>query len=135
MGLGVERKRGTKQYATLRPLTKAGVTDLGKGFQRMLGSLKKSEDRGRIQFRIVDRKPEHWVLDLYPGRSTVRRAEVRDPDFELVTRKETWDAIASGTLSPAEAFLHGKMRIRGDVQLGKRVFERLAAPGGDFEIC
>lgn len=124
-----------KKYATLRPLAPEGVKDVRKGFQKMLSSLRRFDGEGRIQFRILGRRPERWLLELYPGRRTVKKAEAKDPDFELLTRKETWNAIASGRLSPAEAYLQGKLRVRGNVEFGRRVFQRLAAPGGDFEIC
>ncbi len=124
-----------KKFATLRPLIDVKTKSLHRGFAKMSQSLRKSKERGRIQFRIMGKKPEHWVLDLYQGRCTLSRTKIEGADFEILTQRETWRAVASGKLSPAEAFLRGKMRVRGDVDLGKRVLEQLAAPGGDLEIC
>ena len=124
-----------KKYATLRPLIQGRTRDVRKGLEKMLGSLKGFEGEARIQFRIVDKQVEHWVLEVSPVQKAVRKVKLENPDFELLTRKETWTAIASGRLSPAEAFLQGEMRVRGNVELGRRVFERLAAPGGTLEIC
>ncbi len=124
-----------KKYATVRPLVPRNSTDVRKGFRKLVAELKGFEGEGRIQFRILGRKSEHWVLELYGGRSAFRRATVKNPDFELLTRKETWNAIASGRLSPADAFLQGKMRVRGNVELGQRLFERLAGSVGDLKIC
>ena len=123
-----------KRFATLRPLV-GPRQDVGGSFKRMSERLRRSGVRGRLLFRIVGAKPGHWLLDLSRGEFAASKSRAEAADFELLTQQDTWNAIVSGKLSPAEAFLQGKMRVRGDIGLGKRALERLARPGGTLDIC
>jgi putative sterol carrier protein len=55
---------------------------------------------------------------------------VERPDVEIITRAETWWEIADGRLSPLEAFVKGRLRVRGKIELAKRIFlvDLAAAP-------
>ncbi len=55
--------------------------------------------------------------------------------FEVITSPETWLAIAEGTLAPLDAFTGGRMRVRGDTGLGRRVMTYLAAGAGRTGFC
>ena len=52
-----------------------------------------------------------------------------------MTRSETWQEIACGKLSPIEAFVSGKLRVRGDTELGKRLVKELTEDDGVVDIC
>jgi len=116
-------------YFTLRKLRAPLEKDLEMTFQRMAELLKKSEEKARIQFRITDGEQEsYWGLELGPTACRVHTKKAERPDFELITDAETWWQIAEGLLAPLRAFTQGKMRLRGDLELGKRILQRLASP-------
>jgi len=118
-------------YFTLRKLRAPLEKDLEMTFQRMAELLKKSEEKARIQFRITDGEQEsYWGLELGPTACRVHTKKAERPDFELITDAETWWQIAEGLLAPLRAFTQGKMRLRGDLELGKRILQRLASPEG-----
>ena len=118
-------------YFTLRKLRAPLEKDLEMTFQRMAELLKKSEEKARIQFRITDGEQEsYWGLELGPTACRVHTKKAERPDFELITDAETWWQIAEGLLAPLRAFTQGKMRVRGDLELGKRILQRLASPEG-----
>jgi hypothetical protein len=48
---------------------------------------------------------------------------------------ETYRHLAAGSYSPVQAYLDGRMHLRGNVGLGKRMLVHLAGSGTDFEGC
>ena len=132
------------EYATLKPLT--GKTrsrrkvpnerDLDQTFQRMAKALAGSREEGHFQARILGKGAELcWNIGLGGKSFEVGRQRMHRPDVEIVARPDTWWQIAEGTLSPLDAFLAGKMRVRGNRGFAQRLFKRLATPGGRHSIC
>jgi putative sterol carrier protein len=138
LAIRLEKQEGMSvdSYVKLRSLTERRESDLDGTFQRMAELLDKTGEHALLQIRVLnDEKHLHWCLELDEQGSRVRTELVQHPDFEVVTRAETWWQIAEGSLSPLEAFTRGKMKVRGDVELGKRILRRLAASEGIVDIC
>jgi putative sterol carrier protein len=124
------------KYVTVRSLLGRKKGDVGETFERLAELLKESADNGSIQFRIVDKdQPRYWNLRLEAQGCSVHFDKVNKPDLEIITMAETWLQIAGGKLSPLIAFARGKMRIRGDEKLGKRLLKQLASTEGKLDIC
>src|SRR5262249_33245361 len=126
-------------YFSLHKLTGPTRKSLGETFHRMVELLNANaaDDSGRLQFRILGgEKPSVWTLAPVRKRWHVGEDEIEKPDFEIITDAETWWEIADGRLSPFRAFLQGRMRVRGNFELGKRVLARIstsAAPSAPAE--
>ena len=115
-------------YFTLRRLTESTERDLDKTFQRMIELLEDSEESARIQFQIIrDTQPLCWCLELERRSCRVTREKIEHADFEIITKAKTWWQIAEGSLAPLRAFTQGKMRVRGNIELGQRVLKQLAS--------
>ncbi len=115
-------------YFTLRKLTTPTERDLGTTFQRMSELFKKTGEQARLQFQILsDEGQKFWSVEITAKGSKVHAGSVDNPDFEIITSPETWWQIAEGALSPLRAFTQGKMRVRGDIELGKRLLQKLAS--------
>jgi putative sterol carrier protein len=124
------------KYVTVRSLLGRKKADVDGTFERMAELLKDSPDNGSIQFRIVDKEqPRYWNLSLDAQGCTAHFDRLNKPDLEIITNAETWLQIAGGKLSPLIAFARGKMRIRGDEKLGKRLLKQLASSEGRTDIC
>jgi putative sterol carrier protein len=124
------------KYVTVRSLLGRKKGDVGETFERMAEMLKKSADNGSIQFRIVDKdQHRYWNLRLDAQGCSVHVERLNKPDLEIITKVETWLQMAGGKLSPLIAFARGKMRIRGDEKLGKRLLKQLASSEGKTDIC
>jgi len=139
---GIKRKeRYMTQYATLRDFvgdrTKRSPDELEQALERVAKALDDSGEEGLVQLRILSEPgPRHLHFKLTPKRCTLQMEEAEKPTLELVARDETAWSILDGSLSPLEAFLRGKMRIRGEVALGRRLLRRLASsPNAKFDIC
>jgi putative sterol carrier protein len=124
------------KYATLRRLTGRAKGDVGETFAKAAELLANSADSGNIQFCILN-KDDHlyWNLHLHFSGCNAHPEKALKPDLEIITNLETWRQMADGKLSPLVAFARRKMRVRGDVSLGKRILKQLASPGGKLDIC
>jgi len=79
----------------------------------------------RLQFSILEVEIDEsmvWsvVVDEDGGRAA--SGPSGQADVEVITQAETWWAMAEGRLSPLDAFLSGRMRVRGNIELAKRIF-------------
>ena len=103
---------------------KAG--DVAVSFGRMAKKLSGTKRAGVIQFRLTKRRRTRcWSLALSPKECRVIDSEVDNPAFEVITSEDTWSAIAGGQIAPLEAFVSGKLRIRGDIEMARSIFRRL----------
>jgi hypothetical protein len=137
-----------RRFARLKPLAQRRPDDAGEALRSLARQLVDTPERGRIQLRLVGRSESEcqtWDVELGSRRSKTaklprspkssRRSPGKLPDLEIVTRAQTWDRIADGSLSPLEAFLGGQLRLRGDSELAKRIVRHLAADDGEVDIC
>jgi len=130
------KRAKSAKYVTIRSLLGRKKADVEGTFERLAELLKDSPDNGSIQFRIVAKEqPRYWNLRLDAQGCTVHVDRLDKPDLEIITQAETWLQIAGGKLSPLIAFARGKMRIRGDEKLGKRLLKQLASSEGRTDIC
>ena len=116
-----------QNYVTLQRLSAPTTSDLGKTFDRAAEILTRSKEEATIQFRLVGETPTCWTISLGgKGAKAVADKPVTKPDFEIITSTETWAQIADGALAPLRAFTQGKMRVRGDIELGEKLLKRLS---------
>ena len=113
------------QYATLRDFVQdraKSSDELEPTLKRVAEALGDSGERGLVQVRILGgHGPSHFHFKVTPKRCTVQTEEGEKPALELIAREKTVWSVLDGSLSPLEAFLRGKMRIRGDAALGQRI--------------
>jgi putative sterol carrier protein len=116
-------------YFTFRKLSPAAEKNLEATFQHMADLLEGSAEPARIQFQILEGdKKSVWLLDLGPTSCRLSTEKDERPDFEIITTADTWWNLAEGSLSPFRAFTQGKLRVLGDIDLGRRVLQGLAEP-------
>ena len=58
-----------------------------------------------------------WSVRLAGGRASVVSGPAPDADVSLTTDWDTALALSSGDLAVTDAFLAGRLRLRGDVQV------------------
>lgn len=100
--------------------------DVAVSFDRMAKKLSGTKRAGVIQFRLTKgRRARCWSLALSPNECRVIDREVDAPAFEVITDEATWAAIARGQIAPLEAFVGGKLRVRGNIELARSVVRRM----------
>jgi hypothetical protein len=128
------------KFAVLKDLTAPGPRDLARTVERLGELLAPSRLRANLQLRLVhdtagkETACVRLTLDL--GTATTSSEPMDDPDLELITTPDTWWEIATGKLAPHDAFLGGRMRVRGDTDLAQDMLREVAAsPAGRTHLC
>jgi hypothetical protein len=119
--------------STAKPLVERKSHDLEALFRTMGERLAASGEKGRLQFRIYDKSGNtDWVVSLGDGSPKLETSTVDHPRLESLTQKETMLQMAEGTITPTVAFHLGHIRVRGDVELARRLLTHLGSPDGEI---
>jgi putative sterol carrier protein len=132
------RKAGA--FAVLLDLTAPGPRDVLKTFDRLGDLLAPSQRRSTVQLRLVHDATGDQTscvrLTLDAGKATTSSEPLDNPDVELITTPEVWWEIATGKLAPHDAFLGGRMRVRGNTRVAQDMLKLVAAsPDGRTHLC
>ena len=113
-------------HAPLPRLADTGTKDLDATLVRLGELLGTPKVALAIRIQISDGDQVwSWLLDAGPTGCRVAEDTERPPDVEAMLDAETWSLIASGAMSPLEAFAHGRMRARGDLRAARRLARQL----------
>lgn len=99
------------------------VSDLNSSIDKLGQNLRRANALGRLQLEVLgEGKSTHFSLDFLDGETRTGRGAVDNADLEIVVSEDTWAEIANGDLSPADAYVTGRMEISGDIGLAKRLY-------------
>jgi putative sterol carrier protein len=73
------------------------------------------------QFNISGDGGGEWAATIKDGTCTVKRGIADSPGCTVVTDVETWTGIMDRQLSAMDAFMSGKLRIKGDMALAMKL--------------
>lgn len=85
-----------------------------------------SKTKGRFSLNLLDDAAASYTVDLSGGNAKVGKGHDESANLHIATTKETWVEISTGRLSPAMAYLSGKMRVSGDMGFIRRVYSLAA---------
>ena len=107
-------------------LADVGRLDSDAAFARLGELLGAVQEPLTMHFRITDEGTgRSWLLDGGPEGCRVTNDPARQSDVEVILNAEAWNLIASGAMSPLEAFGRGRLRIRGDINLAHRFVQQV----------
>lgn len=114
-------------YPRLQKLTEPTRPELATTFNRVAEILAKAPKVRplQLQISILDddtEEPTVWAVAIDKDGGKAVQGASEQTDVEIITRAETWWEIAEGRLSPLEAFVSGRLRVRGNIELAKRIF-------------
>ena len=95
-------------------------------FDGMIQSFRPEKAKGiRVlyQFDLSGPNGGSWVFEVNDGTLQTKRGRADNPDVTLIASDEDWVALSNGTLSGAWAFITGRLKIRGDKGLAKKLNE------------
>jgi putative sterol carrier protein len=126
-------------FAVLPDLTVPHRGEIQETLNRLGELLASSQLRVTLQLRLVHDAAAQRVscfnLVLDGRKATTSAEPANKPDVELIMVPETWWEIASGRVAPHEAFLRGRMRVRGDTDLAQRMLKYVAGSSGRTHLC
>jgi putative sterol carrier protein len=77
----------------------------------------------RYQFNLSGPHGGDWFIDVNDGKFKMDRGRIDHPDVTFVTSDKDWVALSNGDLGGTWAVLSGRLKIRGDRALAKKLGE------------
>lgn len=77
----------------------------------------------RYQFNLSGTNGGEWFIEVTDGRFKMDRGKIANPDVTFVASDKDWVACSNNTLSGTWAFMTGRLKIRGDHGLAKKLDE------------
>src|SRR5213594_3771907 len=95
--------------------------ELGQLLLELTGRVRPERARDLSAAVVLATPDERWTLRLNGGRLTVGIGGVDRPDAVISSDAETLVQINSGRQTGSEAFLDGRLRVRGNLGLALRL--------------
>ena len=95
-------------------------------FDDMAKNFQPAKSKGlhvRYQFDLSGPKGGGWYFDVNNGTFRSNRGKIDNPDVTLTASDQDWVALSNGKLNGAWAYLTGRLKIRGDKGLAKKLKE------------
>ncbi|MCD6570259.1 MAG: SCP2 sterol-binding domain-containing protein [Deltaproteobacteria bacterium] len=74
-----------------------------------------------MQFDISGDSGGLWVLEIKGQKATVREGTVEKPNITLKMKDKDYVKLINGDLSGQKAFMSGKLKFKGDMNLGMKL--------------
>jgi putative sterol carrier protein len=74
-----------------------------------------------LQFELTGEGGGAWVAKIADGQCTVTEGEIDQPSVTISMEAADYLAIAQGKLDMAQAFMGGKIKVKGDMGLVMKV--------------
>lgn len=126
-----------ERYARLPALIEPGTVAGPESLHRLAELLSTFGETTTVNLHFAGvTGTQRWNVKVDPKGAAAKEGAAAGPGLELIMRPETWTEIATGSLSPLLALGSGRMRIRGDLELGKRLLRHLATSSDAIvQIC
>ena len=93
------------------------------GMRKSFQAEKAKGVHARYQWELGGPKGGEWWIDVNDGTFKMGRGKIDNPSVTFVTSDRDWVALSNGTLGGKWAFFTGRLRIRGDRGLAKKLDE------------
>jgi putative sterol carrier protein len=68
-----------------------------------------------IQFNVAGEGGGNWTMEVKGGKCDVRTGTADAPKATVETDAETWVGINTGKVNPMQAFMTGKIKVKGNM--------------------
>jgi putative sterol carrier protein len=95
-------------------------------FDGMRKSFRADKAKGvnvRYQFNLSGPNGGDWFIEVNDGKFKMARGRIDNPNVTFVTSDKDWVALSNGDLGGTWAFMTGRLKIRGDRSLAKKLGE------------
>jgi len=124
------------RFAAIKDLTRGGKASAAETAKNLGEQLGASKAKGTLRLSLMEggNAANTTSYDVPLGGAKAKAAKAK-PVIELITTPETWMEIASGRLAPHDAFLGGRMRVRGNAFTAQRLLKHIAGTEGRTFLC
>jgi putative sterol carrier protein len=113
----------TLGFETLSAASSATPQDVFDGMRKSFRADKAKGVNVRYQFELSGPNGGAWFIDVNDGKFKMARGRIDNPNVTFVTSDKDWVALSNGDLGGTWAFLSGRLKIRGDRGLAKKLGE------------
>jgi putative sterol carrier protein len=95
-------------------------------FDSMRGSFQPAKAKGvhaRYQWDLSGPQGGQWWIDVNDGKYTMGKGKIENPSVTFVAKDKDWVAVSNGQLGGTWAYLTGRLKIRGDQGLARKLGE------------
>jgi putative sterol carrier protein len=79
------------------------------------------EVHARYQWLLSGPQGGEWWVEVNDGKCKMGKGRIDNPDVTFLASDKTWVALSNETLSGTWAFLTGRLKIRGDKRVAKKL--------------
>jgi putative sterol carrier protein len=76
---------------------------------------------GSIQLTLTGNQPDEWFITIKDNQCTINQGMATSPNLTVSAESVNLMKIFSGELDGMQAFLQGKLRIKGDINLAMKL--------------
>jgi putative sterol carrier protein len=95
-------------------------------FDSMRGSFQQAKAKGvhaRYQWDLSGPQGGQWWIDVDDGKYKMGKGKIDNPNVTFVAKDKDWVAISNGQMGGTWAYLTGRLKIRGDQGIARKLGE------------
>ena len=97
--------------------------DVFDGMRESFSPQKAAGVQARYQFSLTGPNGGDWWIEVKDGKYKIARGKIENPDVTMIASDDDWVALSDGKLSGPWAFVTGRLKIRGDRAVAKKLGE------------
>jgi putative sterol carrier protein len=95
-------------------------------FDAMRGSFQPAKAKGvhaRYQWELSGPQGGQWWIGVDDGKYKMGKGKIANPNVTFVAKDKDWVAVSNGKLGGTWAYMTGRLKIRGDQGLARKLGE------------
>ena len=98
-------------------------------FDSMRGNFRAAKAKGvhaRYQWDLSGPQGGHWWIDVDDGKYKMGKGKIDNPNVTFVAKDRDWVAVSNHQMGGTWAYLTGRLKIRGDQGVARKLGEIFA---------
>ena len=122
-----------ESYIKIQKLTAQDGEPIEDILQRGVDELHGLGEKATLELRLIGAADSNaksvYSMQFTPEGASLHTERLTNPTLVVITTLSAFHDIAEGSYSPLQAYLDGKLKLQGNVELGRRITQHLKASG------